>query len=170
MVEGAVVGSLAAASVVRDSIAVLPFINISADAENEYFADGITEEIINALAQIKDLHVAARSSSFAFKGKHVDPRVVGERLNARTVLEGSVRKSGTRLRITAQLINAADGFHFWSERYDRELRDVFEVQDEIARAIAERLRVTFQGTGQGPQHRASRISPYAIEPAAQRAT
>ena len=133
----------------RDSIAVLPFLNMSADPDNEFFADGITEEIINALAQVKELHVAARSSSFTFKGKQIDPRIVGERLNARTVLEGSVRKSGTRLRITAQLINAADGYHFWSERYDREMKDVFEVQDEIARAIVERLKVTLKRAGQG---------------------
>jgi len=103
-----------AASVVRDSIVVLPFINMSADTENEYFADGITEEIINALAQIKELHVVARSSAFSFKGKHIDPRIVGERLNVRTVLEGSVRKADNRLRITAQLVNAADGYHLWS--------------------------------------------------------
>jgi TolB-like protein/Flp pilus assembly protein TadD len=123
---------------------------MSPDPENGFFADGITGEIINALAQINELHVAARSSSFTFKGKQVDPRIVGERLNARTVLEGSVRKADNRLRITAQLINTADGYHLWSERYDREMKDVFEVQDEIARAIAERLKVTLKGTGQGP--------------------
>jgi TolB-like protein/Tfp pilus assembly protein PilF len=134
-----------AASVTRDSIAVLPFINMSADAENEFFADGITEEIINALAQIKELHVVARSSAFSFKGKHVDPRTVGEQLNVRTVLEGSVRKAGTRLRITAQLVSAADGYHLWSERYDREMQDIFQIQDEIARSIAERLTITLKG-------------------------
>jgi adenylate cyclase len=129
----------------RDSIAVLPFINISADPENEFFADGITEEIINVLSQIEGLHVAARTSSFFFKGKHADMRQIGEQLNVRTVLEGSVRKVGDRLRITAQLVNVADGYHLWSERYDRELKDVFAIQDEIARPIAERLKLTLEG-------------------------
>jgi serine/threonine protein kinase len=124
------------------SVAVLPFTNMTADPENEFFADGITEEIINALAQIEDLHVAARTSAFSFKGKHVDLRIVGERLNVKTVLEGSVRKAGNRVRIMAQLINLADGYHLWSERFDRELKDIFEVQDEISRAIADRLKVS----------------------------
>jgi serine/threonine-protein kinase len=127
------------------SIAVLPFTNMSSDPENEFFADGITEEIINALTQIAELHVAARTSSFSFKGKHVDLRIVGERLNVKTVLEGSVRKAGNRVRIMAQLINIADGYHLWSERYDRELKDIFEVQDDIARAIADRLKVSLKG-------------------------
>ncbi len=134
-----------AASAARDSIAVLPFINMSPETENEYFTDGITEEIINALAQIKELHVVARSSAFSFKGKHIDPRIVGEQLNVRTVLEGSVRRADNRLRITVQLVNAADGYHLWSERYDREMKDVFEIQDEIARSIAERLKLTLEG-------------------------
>lgn len=129
------------------SVAVLPFTNMSADPENEFFADGITEEIINALTQIEDLHVAARTSAFSFKGKHVDLRIVGERLNVKTVLEGSVRKAGNRVRIMAQLINVADGYHLWSQRYDRELKDIFEVQDEISRAIADRLKVSLD-TGQ----------------------
>ena len=128
----------------RDSIAVLPFVNISADPENEFFADGITEEIINALAHIPDLHVVARSICFSFKGKHVDPRVIGEQLKARTILEGSVRRAGNCLRITAQLVNAADRYHLWSERYDREPKDIFEIQDEIARSIASRLKVTLE--------------------------
>jgi adenylate cyclase len=132
----------------RDSIVVLPFINISADTENEFFADGITEEIINALAQIKDLHVVARSSAFSFKGKHIDPRVVGEQLNVRTVLEGSVRRADNRLRITVQLVNAANGYHLWSERYDREIKDIFAIQDEIAHSIAERLKITLERDGQ----------------------
>ena len=126
----------------HQSIAVLPFTNMSSDPENEFFADGITEEIINALAQIPDLRVAARTSAFSFKGKQADLRSVGASLNVRTVVEGSVRKSGNRLRIQAQLINVSDGYHLWSERYDRELQDIFEVQDEIARTIASRLRVT----------------------------
>jgi len=123
------------------SIAVLPFTNISAHPENEFFAEGITEEVINALTQIKELRVAARTSALTFKGMHVDRRIVGERFNVKTVLKGSVRKVGSRVRIMAQLINVADGYHLWSERYDRELKDVFEVQDDIARAIVSRLKV-----------------------------
>jgi len=133
------------ANLARDSIAVLPFLNLSADAENEFFADGITEEIINALAQIEQLHVVARSSAFSFKGKHLDLRIIGEQLNVRTILEGSVRRAGNQLRITAQLVNVTDGYHLWSERYDREMKDVFAIQDEIARSIAERLKLTLEG-------------------------
>jgi serine/threonine-protein kinase len=125
------------------SVAVLAFENMSADPENEYFSDGIAEDIINALAQLDGLRVAARASAFSFKGKKEDLRVIGEKLSVTTVLHGSVRKAGTRLRITAQLINVADGYQLWSERYDRELTDVFAVQDEIAEAIAAKLRVTF---------------------------
>lgn len=136
-------------SATQDSIVVLPFINISADTENEFFADGITEEIINALAQIKELHVVARSSAFSFKGKHIDLRIIGEQLNVRTVLEGSIRRVDNHLRITAQLVNAVDGYHLWSERYDREMKDVFEIQDEIARSIAQRLRVGLEQHEQG---------------------
>jgi TolB-like protein/tetratricopeptide (TPR) repeat protein len=138
------VGDLGTRGASGDSIVVLPFINMSSDSENEYFADGITEEIINALTQIRDLHVVARSSAFSFKGKHVDPRIVGEQLNVRTVLEGSVRRAVNQLRITAQLVNASDGYHLWSERYDREMKDVFAIQDEIARSIAGRLQVPFE--------------------------
>jgi TolB-like protein len=131
-----------ASAATEPSIAVLPFLSLSADPENEIFADGMCEEIICALMQIKSLQVAARTSSFAFKGKHVDLRVIGEQLNVRTVLEGSVRRSGSNLRITAQLVNAADGYHLWSEKYDREMKDVFAIQEEIANAIAQRLEVT----------------------------
>ncbi len=127
------------------SIAVLPFANISADPENEYFSDGITEEIINALAHLPGLHVAARTSAFSFKGENIDLRTVGEKLNVATVLEGSVRKAGNRVRITAQLIDAANGYHLWSERYDRELDDIFAIQDEIASTIADHLKVTLAG-------------------------
>jgi len=134
----------------RSSIVVLPFTNLSADSESEFFADGITEEIINALAQIENLRVVARTSAFSFKGKQVDLRTVGTSLNVRTVLEGSVRKSGNRVRIVAQLIGVADGYHIWSERYDRELQDIFEVQDEIARTIADRLKVTLGAERQEP--------------------
>jgi TolB-like protein len=130
-----------------DSIVVLPFANMSADSENEYFADGITEEIIDALAQIQGLRVVARSSAFSFKGKYIDLRIVGEQLNVRTVLEGSVRRAGNRLRITVQLVSAADGYHLWSERYDREMKDVFAIQEEIAQAIAQRLKITFPWRG-----------------------
>ena len=131
-----------ATTIAERSIAVLPFLSLSADPENEIFADGMCEEIISSLAQLKNLQVTARTSSFAFKGKHVDLRVIGEQLNVRTVLEGSVRKSGNRLRITAQLVNAADGYHLWSETYDREMKDVFAIQEEIAKSIAQRLEVT----------------------------
>jgi eukaryotic-like serine/threonine-protein kinase len=138
------------ASAEHRSIAVLPFTNMSSDPENEFFADGITEEIINALAQIEDVRVVARTSAFSFKGKQVDLRTVGESLKVTTVLEGSVRKSGNRLRIMAQLVSVSDGYHLWSERYDRELKDIFEVQDEIARTIANRLKVTLGANRQEP--------------------
>ena len=134
----------------HQSVVVLPFTNMSSDAENEFFADGITEEIINALSHISDLHVVARSSSFSFKGKHVDLRLIGQQLNVHTVLEGSVRKAGNRLRITAQLVNVADGYHLWSQRYDRELQDIFEIQEEIARAIANKLTATLTADHQAP--------------------
>jgi serine/threonine protein kinase/tetratricopeptide (TPR) repeat protein len=144
---------LAASAVPPASIAVLPFINMSADVENEFFVDGITEEIINALSQIENLRVAARSSAFSFKGKQVALQVIGSRLNVRTVLEGGVRRAGNRLRISAQLVNVADGYHLWSERYDREMRDIFEIQDEIAGSIAQRLKVTLK-TDRHPSERA----------------
>jgi TolB-like protein/Flp pilus assembly protein TadD len=153
-VEGAGDGTRTAAAsapaVTVDSIVVLPFVNMSADPEDEFFTDGVTEEIINALAQIKELHVVARSSAFSFKGKHIDPRIVGDQLNVRTVLEGSVRRADNRLRITVQLVNAADGYHLWSDRYDREIKDVFEIQDEIARSVAERLKITLESGRQQP--------------------
>jgi len=123
------------------SIAVLPLRNMSADPENEYFSDGMTEEIINALTKIEALRVASRTSAFAFKGKDEDVRKIGAALGVKTVLEGSVRQSGKKIRVTAQLIDVADGYHLWSERYDREMEDVFEVQDEISRAIAAMLKV-----------------------------
>jgi len=123
------------------SIAVLPFENLSADPEQEYFCDGMAEEIINALAHLDGLRVVARTSSFAFKGEHTDIRGIGSALDVTTVLEGSVRKAGNRLRVTAQLINVVDGYHLWSERFDRTLADVFEIQDEISIAIVEKLKV-----------------------------
>ena len=123
------------------SIAVLPFANMSADKENEYFADGITEEIINALAKLDGLRVASRTSAFAFKGHDSDIRRIGAQLNVGTVLEGSVRRSANRLRVTAQLVSVSDGYHLWSDRFDREMHDVFEIQDEIALAIVDTLSV-----------------------------
>jgi TolB-like protein len=123
------------------SIAVLPFSNMSGDKEQEYFSDGLAEEIINALAQISGLKVIARTSAFAFKGQNTDIRRIAETLGVTNILEGSVRRSGNRIRVTAQLITASDGTHLWSERYDRELADVFVVQDEISSAISEALKV-----------------------------
>jgi len=124
------------------SLAVLPFTSLSRDPEDEFFADGVTEEILNALAQIPGLRVAGRSSSFSFKGKNEDLRSVGAKLGVATILEGTLRRAGTRLRITVQLIDAADGYQLWSERYERVIEDVFAVQDEIAATIAERLRLS----------------------------
>ena len=121
-------------------LAVLPFVNMSADPENEYFSDGITEELLNALTRVNGLQVTSRTSAFAFKGKNDDIRDIAIQLNVDKVLEGSVRKAGNRVRITAQLINAADGFHIWSETYDRNLNDIFEVQDEISGIIANKLK------------------------------
>jgi serine/threonine protein kinase/tetratricopeptide (TPR) repeat protein len=123
------------------SVAVLPFTNMSADPDNEYFTDGMAEEIINALNKVQSLRVAARTSSFAFKGKNEDVGEIGKKLKVSTVLEGSVRKMGNRLRITAQLVNVADGYHLWSERYDREMEDVFAIQDDISQAIVKALKV-----------------------------
>jgi len=123
------------------SVAVLPFANMSADPENEYFTDGMAEEIINALTKIQSLRVASRTSAFAFKGKNEDIGEIGRKLKVSTVLEGSVRKMGNKLRITAQLVNVADGYHLWSERYDREMEDIFAIQDDIAQAIVKSLRV-----------------------------
>ena len=123
------------------SIAVLPFVNLSSDKEQEYFSDGITEEILNALAQVEGLHVAGRTSSFYFKGKNEDLASIGAKLHVATLLEGSVRKSGDHVRIAAQLINAADGYHLWSNQYDRDLTDIFKVQGELATAVVEALKV-----------------------------
>lgn len=127
------------------SIAILPFVNMSNDPEQEYFSDGISEEIINMLVQIPTLKVAGRTSAFSFKNRNEDLRLIGENLNVNTILEGSVRKSGNRIRITAQLIEVSTGFHLWSQKFDRELNDVFIIQDEIAKAIVEQLQVTLEG-------------------------
>src|SRR5437870_45392 len=127
------------------SIAVLPFANMSPDPDNEYFCDGLAEELLNALAKIEGVKVAARTSAFSFKGKNVNVSEIGNVLAVHTVLEGSVRKSGKRLRITVQLVNAADGYHLWSERYDREMQDIFDVQDEITLAVMDALKVKLLG-------------------------
>lgn len=122
------------------SIAVLPFVNMSADREDEYFSDGITEELINALSKLEGLRVAARTSSFVFKGKTEDISKIGQQLHVSTVLEGSVRRAGNKLRITAQLINVTDGFHLWSETYEREMQDIFDIQSDVAQQIADALK------------------------------
>jgi len=142
--------SITGLSIANDkSIAVLPFVNMSSDPEQEYFSDGMSEEIINKLSQIKDLRVIARTSTFAFKGKDEDMREIGRKLNVGHLLEGSVRKAGNRLRITAQLISVTDGSHVWSQSYDREMENtsaVFDIQDEISLAIVDHLKVDLIGT------------------------
>jgi eukaryotic-like serine/threonine-protein kinase len=140
----------------RPSIAVLPFANLSGDREQEYFSDGLAEEVLNAVAKIPGLKVIARTSAFAFKGRNEDIRRIAEALGVGNVLEGSVRRSGNRVRITAQLIDASDGSHLWSDRYDREMADVFAVQDEIAAAIARalhaKLGATYGHSGRPPEN------------------
>jgi TolB-like protein/predicted Ser/Thr protein kinase len=123
------------------SIAVLPFVNMSGEQDNEYFSDGLSDEITNALTNIRELRVAARTSAFAFKGREIDIREVGKKLNVGAVLEGSVRKSGQRLHITAQLVNVEDGFNIWSGQYDREMKDIFDIREEISLTIADRLKL-----------------------------
>jgi adenylate cyclase len=132
-------------TVSNPSIAVLPFVNMSSDPEQEYFSDGISEELLNLLAKVPQFQVSGRTSSFAFKGENDDLRVIGERLGVDNILEGSVRKGGDRVRITAQLVKVDDGFHLWSETYDREVDDIFAVQDEIATAVVNELKATLLG-------------------------
>ena len=132
------------------AVAVLPFVNMSPDPENEFFSDGMTEELINVLTRIPGLRVASRTSAFAYKGRDMDVREIGRSLNVNAVLEGSVRRAGNRLRVTAQLIDIEDGYHLWSETYDRQMADVFEVQDELSRSIAATLRVRLSRTDSGP--------------------
>jgi eukaryotic-like serine/threonine-protein kinase len=153
----------APANVIR-SIAVLPFANLSPDHENEYFSDGLTEELLNMLAQVKGLHVAARTSSFQFKGVNHDMREIGRKLNVDTVLEGSVRKAGNRLRITAQLINVADGYHLWSKTYEREMEDVFAIQDDLSTAIVTSLMPKFAGgaTAEPAKHPTDNVEAYEL--------
>jgi serine/threonine-protein kinase len=138
------------------SIAVLPFVNLSADKENEYFGDGLAEEIINALTKVEELRVIARTSAFAFRGKEQDLRSIGQRLRVGTILEGSVRRSGNRIRVTAQLIKVDDESHLWSERYDREMIDIFAIQDDISQAIANAMKVQLAG----PQRRTANIEAF----------
>jgi TolB-like protein/Tfp pilus assembly protein PilF len=145
------------------SIAVLPFSDMSPDHDQEYFGDGVAEEVLNVLTRIPDLRVAARTSSFSYKDKGSSIREIGRELGVGTLLEGSVRKAGDRLRITAQLTEAASGFHLWSETYERELEDIFAIQDEIARAIAETLRVTLLGEPDRPLVQARTKSPEAYD-------
>ncbi len=131
------------------SIAVLPFVNMSNDPDQDYFSDGISEELLNLLAKIPAFKVAGRTSSFAFKGRSEDLRLIGDSLGVESILEGSVRKSGDRVRITAQLVKTDDGFHLWSETYDRTLDDIFAVQDDIANSVVRELKVTL--LGEAPQ-------------------
>jgi len=147
----------------KPSIAVLPFVNMSADPENEYFSDGLAEDLINSLTKITDLHVVARTSSFAFKGAKIDIREIGRKLNVDNLLEGSVRKVGSRVRITAQLIKVQDGYHLWSDRYDRNMEDVFAIQDEITEKIMEKLMVALDMPSKPPkEHRPVNLEAYEL--------
>jgi adenylate cyclase len=129
----------------QPSIAVMPFANVSAEPDNEYFCDGLTEELLNALAKIEGVKVVARTSAFSLKGKNISISEIGQLLNVNSILEGSVRRSGNRLRITVQLVNADDGFQLWSEKYDREMKDIFHIQDEITLAATDALKVKLFG-------------------------
>src|SRR5439155_9790904 len=129
-----------AATVSAKSIAVLPLLNESGNPQDEYFSDGLSEELIAALAQIRELKVIGRSSSFRFKARKEEPKTIGEKLGVATLLEGTVRKQGDRVRIVAELVNAADGTQLWTRTFDRELKDIFAVQEEIAKAVAESLK------------------------------
>src|SRR5206468_5737773 len=136
----------AAAATSQKSVAVLPLLNESGDQKDEYFSDGLSEELIAALAQINGLKVIGRSSSFRFKDRHEEPKAIGEKLGVSTLLDGTVRKQGDRVRIVAELVNAADGIQLWTRTFDRELKDIFAVQEEIAKAVAESLKVTLLGS------------------------
>ncbi len=143
------------------SIAVLPFVNMSADPENEYFSDGISEEILNSLTRVEGLQVTARSSSFFFKGKNEDIRQIGSKLGVSNVLTGSVRKAGKRIRTSVQLVSAADGYHIWSEVYDSDIEDIFQVQDEISLKILNRLKENFEIKSKEPIVKAPTENPDA---------
>jgi serine/threonine-protein kinase len=147
----------------RNSIVVLPFVDLSAQRDQEYFCDGMVEELINSLSRIKDLRVVARTSAFSFKGKDADIREIGKRLNVKTVLEGSVRKAGNKLRITTQLVNVEEDFPIWSDRYDRELEDVFAIQDDIAKSIVNALKIEVLGEKEAPLVKAHTENPEAYE-------
>src|SRR5690349_9642733 len=136
----------ATTAIAQKSIAVLPLLNESGDPKDEYFSDGLSEELIAALAQIRELKVIGRSSSFRFKDRKEEPKTIGEKLGVTTLLEGTVRKQGERVRIVAELINAADGIELWTRTFDRELKDIFSVQQEIANAVASSLKVTLLGS------------------------
>src|SRR4029077_5977968 len=135
----------ATAEIPAKSIAVLPFTDLSPAHDQEYFSDGMAEELLNSLAKLKDLKVAGRTSSFSFKGKNEDLRTMGKALGVANILEGSLRKQGDKVRITAQLIQVSDGFHLWSDTYDGDLSDVFALQERIARAIADKLEIVLKG-------------------------
>jgi serine/threonine-protein kinase len=160
VLEHAAAGLTSAPIGPRPSIAVLPFVNMSADKENEYFGDGLAEEVINALTQVPGLQVAGRTSSFLFRGKDIELTEVGRRLNVEHLLEGSVRLAGNRVRVTAQLIKVADGFHLWSERYDREWTDIFAIQDEITVAIASALRIRLAVDRSTPRRHTPNLRAY----------
>ena len=145
------------------SVAVLPFVNMSSDQENEFLSDGISEDLLNALSWIEGLHVAARTSCFAFKGRNEDIRKIGDALGVETVLEGSLRRVGTKLRITAQLIKVADGFSLWSDRFDREMQDVFAIQDDITRAIIAALKLRLAGRSNQPNIKLQTTNAEAYE-------
>ena len=155
-----VLPSAAAASAApENSIAVLPFVNLGGEADDEYFSDGLAEEILNALGQVEALRVAARSSAFSFRGKATDIPAIAGKLQVANVLEGSVRRAGQRIRVTIQLVDARTGFQVWSERYDRQMEDIFELQDDIARAITERLKVSL---GAGVRRSTSSLQAYEL--------
>jgi TolB-like protein/thioredoxin-like negative regulator of GroEL len=146
------------------SIAVLPFVNRSRDEEDEYFSDGLADELLNVLTKVRGLRVAARTSSYYFKGKNEDLAVIGQKLNVETLLEGSVRKAGNRVRIAVQLVKVSDGYHLWSETYDRTLDDIFALQDDIAQSVVKELRTTLMG--EGPNSKASGEAQAVVEEAA----
>jgi len=152
-------GAAAASAAPENSIAVLPFINLGGEADNEYFSDGLAEEILNALGQVETLKVAARSSAFSFRGKTTDIAAIAGTLQVANVLEGSVRRAGQRIRVTIQLVDARSGFQVWSERYDRQMEDIFELQDDIARAITQRLKVSL---GAGARQSTSNVEAYDL--------
>lgn len=149
------------ASPTTPSIAVLPFANLSADKENEYFADGLADEVINALAAMNDVRVTARTSSFAFRGQEQDVREIGTKLGVQSLLEGSIQRAGSRIRISAQLVSASDGYHLWSQRYDRDLTDIFAVQDEIAAAISGALKLKVKAAA-APRKRTKDLEAYRL--------